>query len=236
MVNSWGTHSHDRGRFYLPYDFFRDANVPEQQLGSTVEAIRVRIHRPLVVFRLALDFSSRNDLSFGLATESDVDERGIISYHTCRAFYNQGGDYPMQGQYMPGNIEIALDLTEYMTEEGHGDETFYLNILRGFRGKVKGTGRVTALSIVDYRGEQPVEYPYRGTLPMELRDGNNPFSICTQKDTPVSASAFHYTDEVGNVTDRTYLLRTAEGRQAKIRFANPDTDGQTITLRYQTAE
>ena len=71
---------------------------------------------------------------------------------------------------------------------------------------------------------------------MELRDGNNPFSICTQKDTPVSASAFHYTDEVGNVTDRTYLLRTAEGRQAKIRFANPDTDGQTITLRYQTAE
>ena len=78
MVNSWGTHSHDRGRFYLPYDFFCDTRVPEQQLGSTVEAIRVRLHRPLVVFRLALDFSSRNDLSFGLATESDVDERGII--------------------------------------------------------------------------------------------------------------------------------------------------------------
>lgn len=114
--------------------------MPEQQLGSTVEAIRVRLHRPLVVFRLALDFSSRNDLSFGLATESDVDERGIIGYHTCRAFYNQGGDYPMQGQYMPGNIEIALDLTEYMTEERRGGETFYLNILRGFRGKVKGTG------------------------------------------------------------------------------------------------
>lgn len=28
----------------------------------------------------------------------------------------------MQGQYMPGNIEIALDLTEYMTEEGRGGE------------------------------------------------------------------------------------------------------------------
>lgn len=236
VVNSWGTHSHDHGRFYLPYDFFRDARVPEQQLGSTVEAIRVRIHRPLVVFRLALDFSSRNDLSFGLATESDVDERGIISYHTCRAFYNQGGDYPMQGQYMPGNIEIALDLTEYMTEEGRGGETFYLNILRGFRGKVKGTGRVTALSIVDYRGAQPVEYPYRGTLPVELRDGSNPFSIRAAEDDPVSASAFRYTDEAGNVTDRTFLLRTAEGRQAKIRFANPDTGGQTITLRYRTTE
>lgn len=236
VVNSWGTHSHDRGRFYLPYDFFRDTRVPEQQLGSTVEAIRVRIHRPLVVFRLALDFSSRNDLSFGLATESDVDERGIIGYHTCRAFYNQGGDYPMQGQYMPENIEIALDLTEYMTEERRGGETFYLNILRGFRGKVKGTGRVTALSIVDYRGAQPVEYPYRGTLPVELRDGSNPFSIRAAEDTPVSASAFRYSDEAGNVTDRTFLLRTAEGRQAKIRFANPDTGGQTITLRYRTTE
>ena len=45
-----------------------------------------------------------------------------------------------------------------------------------------------------------------------------------------------YSDEAGNVTDRTFLLRTAEGRQAKIRFANPDTGGQTITLRYRTTE
>ena len=96
----------------------------------------------------------------------------------------------MQGQYMPGNIEIALDLTEYMTEEGRGGETFYLNILRGFRGKVKGTGRVTALSIVDYRGAQPVEYPYRGTLPVELRDGSHPFSLRAAADDPVSAWAF----------------------------------------------
>ena len=97
VVNSWGTHSHDRGRFYLPYDFFRDARVPEQQLGSTVEAIRVRLHRPLVVFRLALDFSSRNDLSFGLATESDVDERGIIGSPHLPGFLQPRGRLPHAG-------------------------------------------------------------------------------------------------------------------------------------------
>mgnify|MGYP000473539538 CR=1 FL=1 len=71
---------------------------------------------------------------------------------------------------------------------------------------------------------------------MERRDGSNPFSIRAAEDAPDSASAFRYTDEAGNVTDRTFLLRTAEGRQAKIRFANPATGRQPITLRYRTTE
>ncbi|MCD8317684.1 MAG: C1 family peptidase [Paraprevotella sp.] len=236
VVNSWGTYSHDRGRFYLPYDFFRDADRPEQQLSHSVEAVRVRIHHPLVVFRVSVNFSSRDDLSFGLATESDVNAQGSITYHTCRAFYNQGGDYPMQGQDLPGNIEIALDPTEYMTDENVDYKTFYLNIVRGFRGRIKGSGQITALSLVDYRGAQPVEYPYRGHLPMTLDNGNNPFSVSLETAAPVSSSAFRYADGSGNVVDQTFRLRTAEGKDAKLRFANPYAENQTITLRYQTEE
>lgn len=235
VANSWGTAMHDNGKFYLPYDFFKNKERPQQLLSNTVEAISVCIHNPKVVFKVGLDFSSRDDISFAMGTGNDTLNNGDINYHPCKIFRNNGGDYPMQGKYMPENIEIAVDISDLITEDNPNEQDFYLNIIRGFRGRIKGKGRITALSLMDYRNKESKEYVYKGTLPMELKDGNNVFHISSrQKHTSKSPYSYLKTEE--QTTEKTFYIRTADGKKAKIEFLDSDKRQQKINIRYHIKE
>lgn len=240
VVNTWGTHSHDNGRFYLPYDFFRDSTVSPVQLSNNVVAVRVTEHRPLAVLKLTVNYTSRDDLYFRVGVANDPEATAPRQFYTCPIFNQQGGDYPMQGQYAGSEMELALDATPYLkSTDSPAGEKFFVDVVRGFGGRKKGTGSILKLSLIDYRGSNGgsgKEYVYAGTLPLVLQDGSNRLAIQTRQPVHTSASPCCYTTPQGNVSSETFLLKTASGHSAKVRFANPDKTNHTIDIRYKVTK
>lgn len=239
-INSWGSWWQDKGRFYLPYDFFRDPTVKDNQLSSWVMGVSVTTYDPKVIIRLTVDYSSRDDLSYAVAASRDRDSKAPASQHFISAFANKGGDLPMAGGVLGSQIEMAFDITR-QAQANPEARKFFLNIFRSFAGRKKGEGRLVGLSAIDYRSGKPVEYLYRDTLPVALADGYNYFGIPLVPRFTVPASPLRYTKGDGrlqgkNLTDQTFLVRTADGRRAKVQFSTPDVQGQTISIRYKTTE
>ena len=235
VVNSWGTWWQDRGRFYLPYDFFRDPQVKTQQLSNTVNGVDVATYNPQVVLKLTVDYTSRDDLSYAVAAIEDRQRTMPKEQQFLNVFNNRGGDLPMRGPQFGSRIEMALDITKQAVTTPQAKQ-YFLNIFRSFGGTRKGEGQLVGLSAIDYRSGQPVEYVCRDSLPANLTDGYNYFAIPLTPLFTVSASPLRYADTAGTLSDETFLIRTADGHHAKVRFGTPDATNQTIIIRYETKE
>ncbi len=230
VVNSWGTWSHDNGHFYLPYDFFRDVTVPSSQLSNTVEGVRVRIHNPLVIFRISVDYTARNDLRFQTGISLDQHATRPDRQRPVSAFNNQGGDLPMRGAYFGSEVEFALDMTEMM-DPAKDYGRYFININKSVAGKIRGEGSLVSLSVIDYRSGEPVEYPYRGPLPAVIEGGNNWFSVATRPSFTVPVSSCTYSSAAPE-GEGCYVLRAADGRAGKFTVSTDPSDGRRI-IKYQ---
>ena len=233
VVNTWGSYSHDKGRYYLPYDFFRDSTVPNSVLSDNVVALRVQNYSPLVVLKVKLDYTSRNDLRFGMGCSEDKKANRPKQFSYSYAFNHQGGDYPMQGSGESSVIEIALDLTEALADRSANYPVYFLNIVRSMVGKSKGEGRLLSLSVIDYRSGEPVEMECSESLPVQLEDGDNIFAIRAADLLKTTASPISYLDDLGNVVPRAYEIIDAEGQTHTISFSNRDAKNNTITIRHE---
>lgn len=232
VVNSWGSSFGDNGRFYLPYDFFRDPKVNTIQLSENMNAVRVTTHEPTVVFKIRLRYSSRNDLSFSVFGRG----KGIADeYHRCSLFRNQGGDLPMQGQYQRDEIEIAIDYTPYLSQNGGTYDSFTLDVIKSAIGKSVGTGEVLGVSVMDYRGGKVKEYVCDNSFPKTIQGGDNYFVVPVKQTFTVSASPYKYIEN-GNNSQSTFLIRRADGKAGKMSFSNLDTQSKRITIKYATEE
>ncbi len=231
VVNSWGRYSHDEGRFYLPYDFFRDPDVDNLTLGSTVTAVKVCTYEPKVVMKVKIDYTSRDDLYFGVGGNADASAKSAKQfYYDSGAFHQQGGDIPMGGNQGGSTIEFALDATRCLPSGGKEYKKMFLNVVRSFKGKSKGEGSLVALSIIDYRGVKPVEYECSEALPAALKDGDNVFAVSLVRRDRIPSSPYKYKDEDGVVSSKAYLLRSAGGKAAKIKFGK-SADGK-VNITY----
>lgn len=230
VVNSWGETWQDQGRFYLPYDFFRDPQVKSYELSNTVNGVSAVIYEPKQVLRLTVDYTSRDDLRFGVAFTDEPDRTAPRSQDFLPAFRNMGGDMPMRGGFLSSKIDMAVDVTPYAKADA---AKLFLNIYRSLAGKKKGEGQLEALSLIDYSQSNPVEFVCRDSLPQALKDGYNYFSVALRPRFTVSASPLRYLDQAGNPTTETILIRTADGSRAKVAFSNLDVSGQTVTIKYE---
>ena len=253
VCNTWGTFSHDRGRFYLPYWFFTGHKHTDNELGSRMQGVRVTTYTPQAVFRVKLKYSSRNDLSFATACRTDGNTTSTPQYVYAQAFYNAGGDYPMQGQYLGDEIEIAIDATPSGgsaspassadgsssaggSSSSAADEVFFLAVKKAAIGKTVGSGEVEAVSLFDYRGTQPTEYLCQSAqLPATVKPGLTTFWVRPADNGKyrytVSASPYRY-EENGTLTPRTFVVRTADGKKVKMSFGNLSADGKSVDIRY----
>ena len=233
VANTWGTYQHDHGRFYLPYYFFTTHQHTDQQLASQMQGVRVCTYQPQAVFRVRLSYTSRNDLSFGTAFRTDGLLAQAPQYAYAQAFNNAGGDHPMQGQWLSGDIEIAIDATPSIVPCDPEKEVYSLAVKKAAIGKEVGTGEVTGVWLIDYRGDSPTEYACtQTTFPAVIQPGLTVFSVRpADKGTSLvqtSASPYRYLDG-RNATPATYVVRTADGQTVKMRFSN--LNGNDIDLR-----
>jgi len=232
VVNSWGDYMHDNGHFYLPYDFFRDPNVKAVELSNSLNGVRATTFEPQVVFHIGMEYTSRDDLRFGMATSTRRDATApSTSYAYNTIFYHQGGDYNMQGQWKTADIDFALDYSAYLRSD-QPTEQYFLNIITQVYGKKGGEGQLTSLEVIDLRGEQPLHYPYRGQLPLDIRRGVNVLPIPLRPIGTFTASPVRWKDEQGQPSAKTFFLRTASGRHAKFVIQQPATAGAAPTIHY----
>lgn len=223
VANSWGTRSHDRGRFYYPYDFFRDKSVSSRILSDDAITAEVKYQEPRILFKLTIDYTSRDDLSYNIGATDKVSAGIPENYYLQTGMSNKGGDHYMRGTYDKAPLEFALDLTDNIPSSDPDYCRYFLKIVRSARGKVKGEGSLVALSVIDYRSGTPVEYKYRGHLPHPLVDGENYFVIGLVPRYTVSCSP------VRLATDTPLYMKTASGNKAKVTISRT---GLNAKLQY----
>lgn len=194
--------------------------------------IDVKTYQPGLVFKIRLNYSSRDDLAMAYgASDNKQAELPDVRYNSI-IVANQGGDYPMGGAYDKNTpFELALDYTPHLSDEGHQYARYYLNIIRSQRGKVNGEGKVDYCSVIDYRGQVPREYICRNSE-KELTWGSNWFIIPTIPRYIVSASPYTWRNDNEQVTKKTFIIRTAGGRFAKLKFSDYNKQTGKFNLQY----
>ncbi len=222
LVNSWGSFSHDNGRFYLPYHFFidaRDAVMPENVLASSMDAISVKVVQPEVVMRVKLDYSSRDDLSIQYGASRNYVSPYPIEKFTLPILRNQGGDYPMQGQYEDDTtFEFAIDLSD-LFQKYDNIVRLYLNVLASQRGDDLGSGKIISVEVYDYRENSSSPEIYEAVVDAnkELKWGENYFTLTPKA---VSASRYNYRDSDKKL--KSYYIKRANGGYSKIEIDASD--------------
>ncbi|MBQ7494815.1 MAG: hypothetical protein IJT75_03490 [Bacteroidaceae bacterium] len=236
ICNTWGDYYyHDRGRYYLPYDFFRDEHVTNDELSNTMNAVRVTTYEPRAVLRVGLTYNQRNELRFGISSTQDrAASRPSVAPYNFYIMYHMGGPYPMQGQYKLRDIDIAFDASPRVPQDVTSVEQYFLHVTRQAQGnKKKGEGEVTAVEFIDLQTPAATRrWTYHGTLPAPINPGSNIFPIPLRPRHLFSASPHAWNaTSTANGDPATFRLRTAHGRQAKF-TATPSEDGQHLHIHY----
>jgi hypothetical protein len=232
VVNSWGSYSHDNGRFYLPYDFFRDPSISTTQLSNEVIGVKVTTFTPQIVFKVNLNYSSRNDLSFAVGGSDKTSAKEPTEFYYSTAFRNQGGDYPMQGHWSDGNFEFALDFSTHPLSNGNNFRRYFLEVIRSSRGNNLGEGSLDGVQVIDYRTTPPRIYSYRDALPSQIQLGENVYTIPVDPRYVISASPYRYLNVSGTASNKLFLLHTASGNHAKMQVSSYDKSSGCVSLHY----
>jgi len=237
ICNTWGTFSHDNGRFYMPYWFFTHTDRDKYYLSTDVAVVEVEVRQPLLTFRVGVDCDMRNNISFSIgAAEGLVATVPTVNYKVDIA--NQdGGPYKMQGQYGSSKIEFGFDFSSALKFVGDYDEsTYFLTVaVQKKDGASCSFARLDGYSVYDYRvdPEHPKVYTYE--LPdgsVELARGNNVFMLPTAPQPMVSCSPVEWLGASGNPSTSPLIFRTASGKYAKVKFSDYDRTSGTIKIKY----
>lgn len=234
VANSWGSFMHDDGRFYLPYYFFTIDNG-DYKLRTDVNGIEVEIHKPKIVFKVGLTYTSRDDLSFSIGVADKPYSVTPMHNYQMRMAQKQGGDYPMQGSGSSADMEFAFNFTNYIGRLDLIEEpNFFLTIERYQNGKL-GEGSLNYFSVLDYRENEqnPIEYVYKIDRPINLVKGKNLFSVATTEAKTTSASSVKLIGDGGAILKPAVVFKTANGKYAKVKFVDYDKKTKKLTIKYK---
>ena len=205
-VNSWGSSWGDRGRFYMPYQLVRLGN---QRGGCdpTFYTAIPELRDPKLTFKVQMEHSSRNDLSFELGVSNDVGAKSPSRViHRKKIMYRQAGDLQMRG--LNGSafkkFEFGLDATDLLKYVSKGSSpTFFLKINNKKNGK-SGTGKLISFSVLDYTAEKANPQEYKCSEEDIKLESTNLFA----------ASVLKY--EYENEDNISFLITNPENKEGKI--------------------
>ncbi len=237
VCNTWGQYyyKHDRGRFYLPYWFWEQSDRDLGGLGADMVGADVEYREPKVVFRVKLDYSSRDDLAFRIGVSNKTSDNIPTQDYAVPIANYQGGDYPMQGRGASSEIEFAFDFSSYAGNiDDSAEPKFFLTVCRNKRGDVYGSGKMLEFSVYDYRedSKHPKIYVCEDIADKEILSGNNIYSVATVAAKKTSYSNVQWINASGQPAAAPLVLRTADGKYAKLRFSDYDKAKGTIKLKY----
>ena len=237
VVNSYGTDYwyHDNGRYYLPYWFFISEHDHSNLSNSLLGVVPKYKEHPEVVFKVALDYTSRDDLSFryGISSKS-TDTVAEIDYRFS-IFDHQGGDYPMQGNGGLSYFEFGMDFSNYAYRiEDIENPNWFITVVRAQKGSKMGEGVMKAFEVYDYRIDptNPKKYVHKTIKDTTIERGENIFNIPSVEPPQTSFSKIEWLNKSKQPIASPYVFRTADGKYAKVRFSEYDRESGTIKIKY----
>ena len=236
-VNSYGEDYwyHDRGRYYLPYWFFISEHSHTNLSNDLLGVIPKYEEQPLIVFKVALEYSSRDDLSFRYGVSGNNSDAAPAHNYKFPIFKNQGGDYPMQGRGSSSYIEFAMDFSRYVDRVNETDTpNWFLTVERAQRGDKLGEGIMRTFEVYDYRKdpENPTVYKHNDINAVAIEKGDNIFNIPFGEPDKCSFSTIEWLNRSKQPIASPYIIRTADGKYAKVRFSEYDRENGTIKIKY----
>lgn len=234
VTNTYGTAFHDNGRYYLPYWFFLQERNPSD-LGYDVTGADVEYRKPEIVFKVGLEYSSRNDLKFRFGVSNKSSDETPMHDFSVPVFNQAGGEYPMQGNGKSGELEFALDFSNYVKRVDEMEEpNFFLTVSRSDQGSVAGSGKMLSFSVYDFRAdyENPTVYTCADVAGKVLEKGDNLFNVPTVEPSSTSYSPLKWLNSFGKPYPVSFVFKTAQGKYAKAKFSDYDREAGTITLKY----
>lgn len=240
FVNSWGTWWGDQGKSYFPFKFFLDPveNGGLSESDATATCMTPEIHEPKIVFKVKLNYTSRNDLSFTLGV-ADGEDADVPEYSMAVDIMSrQGGDFPMQGYAYLANaneMEVALNFTDMLPRmESFKKPKYFLEVRQIVNGE-KGSGMIEHFSVVDYRSgsENPKEFVCENAEGTVIKGATKLTVATTAPRTSVSCSPEQWKDkETQKVKSGIFFMKTADGRYVKVQFTGYDKNTGKATFRY----
>lgn len=233
VVNSWGTWWGSEGKCYYPYKYFLLPAAEGGLADLDAEALMVEpeIHTPLVIFRVKLTYTSRNDLYFrlGVAEGDAVSPSVILDYPLM---LTQGGDYYMQGNGTLESfktIEVGLNFTDKLADFQSFRSPKYFLIVRQIGNGKLGEGKINSFSVNDYR--TGTEYACtEKDLPIK---GELKLSTSSTIESGLSASPVEWlVPDTNTPQSHPFVVRKANGQTVKLQFQGYDRKNGKLTIRY----
>lgn len=114
-------------------------------------------YQPKYTLKTTITQSQRDKIKIyaGIAKDPNASKPEKVKYF-AGAFNYAGGSHPMEGKSMSETIEIGLDVSDLVDSINGGSGAFFLCI-----DSKGGSGQVDKLSLMDYTGTSPQEYPYK---------------------------------------------------------------------------
>lgn len=235
FVNTWGRWWASEGRCYYPYKLFL---TPASEggladLSAMALMVEPEVHKPEIVFKVNLTYTSRNDLFFrlGVADGDNASSPSVVLGYPM--MQNQGGDFYMRGEGSAEafkTIEVAMNFTDKLKEFEHFENPKFFLITRKIAvGKV-GEGQINSFSVIDYRTNKEYVCEQKNVK----IGGETILSTADRRDSDVSANPNNWLQTGGNsIVKSPFILRTAIGEQVKLQFEEYEPETGQVRIRYQ---
>ncbi|MGB5988810.1 MAG: hypothetical protein WBG43_03595 [Marinifilaceae bacterium] len=178
--NSWGTSwgsrsgcKTNKGRFYAPYYAFSTLKQSAKNVkytavnkgggtgngGKECLVLSVKNAKRTLVAKIKMSHSSRNDIELTFGVSNILGATKPEHTFTSQFMKHQGGDYTMvSGNSIKYNeIEFGVNISEFAKYLDNENTTFFVMVKNSPVG-IAGSGELISCSIIDCRGETPVEY------------------------------------------------------------------------------
>lgn len=147
----------------------------------------------------------------------------------------------MQGAYQSNDIEFGFDFSDAEKRvEEMAEPNYFLTVGRNSRGEeTASVAELTEFSVYDYRTDASnpkiYNYPFGNSTSkgmIQLKNGNNVFSLPSVPVRTTSYSPVPWLASSGQPSSSPFIIRTHNGKYAKIRFVSYDRSAGTIKIRY----
>lgn len=159
FANSWGTGYGDNGFSYMAYKAIADKDYRGEDAltNNSVHIVRTKpVNRVKMTLKVLMRHDARTKLKISaIATQNSTTFRKEFP----KAFDFSGGFHPMRGRNNVEPIELGLDISTLAEQvDLKNCAEFALEVIESDLNNTS-TGEIISLSLIDYTGFKPVEFP-----------------------------------------------------------------------------